>query len=134
MTQTHWGLPYHLYCNLICCDQCQLYNQKQCSLLYLCFQNKRRDEVQVEERTGAGTDHSSNSKESPPLIAFELLPPLNFTPFKSAFSPFYPSPPRGSWLRRPRRKKRSVRDLMRRRQHLIAYQLTYTPPSTPSQD
>ena len=44
----------------------------------------------MEERTGAGTDHSSNSKESPPLLAFELLPPLNFTPFKSAFSPFYP--------------------------------------------
>ena len=86
----------------------------------------------MEERTGAGMDLLTNSSECPLLPAAELLPYPHLTPSKAAFSPFYPSPPRGRLLKRARKRKRSSGDLMRRRQRLIAYQLSHTPPSTPS--
>ena len=93
--------------------------------------NMRLEEKQVEERTGAGTDPSTNSTECPLLPATELLTLPLLTPSKAAFSPFYPSPPRGRLLRRAR-KKRSLGDLLRRRQRLIEYQLNHTPSSSPS--
>ena len=93
--------------------------------------NTRLEEKQLEERTGAGTDLITNSSECPLLPATEPLPPPIIPPSKAAFSPFYPSPPRGRLLRRAR-KKRSIGDLMRRRQRLIEYQLNHTPPVTPS--
>ena len=87
---------------------------------------------QVEGGTGAGsTDLSTNSTECPLLPATEPFPLPLLTPSKAAFSPFYPSPPRGRLLRRAR-KKRSLGDLLRRRQRLIEYQLNHTPSSTPS--
>ena len=86
---------------------------------------------QVEGGTGAGTDLSTNSTECPLLPATEPFPLPLLTPSKAAFSPFYPSPPRGRLLRRARM-KRSLGDLLRRRQRLIEYQLNHTPSSTPS--
>ena len=94
--------------------------------------NARLEERQVERSTDAGMDLSRNSKECPLLPAAELPPVLHLTPSKAAFSPFYPSPPRGRLLRREGKKKRSQGDLLRRRRRLITYQLEHTPPSTPS--
>ena len=60
---------------------------------------------QVEGGTGAGTDLSTNSTECPLLPATEPFPLPLLTPSKAAFSPFYPSPPRGRLLRRARQKR-----------------------------
>ena len=94
-------------------------------------QDKKSENNGLEGRTEAGTDLYRNSSECPLLPAAGLLPLSLQTPLKPAFSPFYPSTPRRKLLRKGTKKKRSSGDLAKRRQRLITFQLSHTPPSTP---
>jgi len=71
----------------------------------------------------------NNSLECPSLLPTVLLPSTFITPAKPTFyAPSLPSPPQRRLLKA---KKRSLGELVRRRQRLLSYQLNQTPPSTP---
>ena len=84
------------------------------------------DKSMLKRSSEAGQDPNKNSPECPLLpAAVHLTPPLHATP-KPDLSPYSPSPQRKKVKRR-----RSLGDLGKRRQRLISFQLSHTPPSTP---
>ena len=64
------------------------------------------------------------------LPAFVLPSPFSTPVNPSLSAPFFPSPPQRSILIAKKR-KRSVGELVRRRQRHLSYQLSQTPPTTP---
>ena len=85
-----------------------------------------------EKKKTVGEDLNINSSECPPKPPTVPLPSPFSTPVKPAFSPFLPSLPQRRVLRRAKKRRRSPGDLVKRRQRHISYQLSQSPPSTPS--
>ena len=81
-------------------------------------------------RSEAGEDHNY-SLECPSLLSALVPPPPLSTPAKPLFSvPFFSSsPPRRMLVAKKR--KRSLGELVKRRQRHLSYQLSQTTPSSP---
>ena len=87
--------------------------------------------IKEERGSEASQDLKTNSLECPDLqAAIPLAPPLLETPLKSEFSPHSHRPPQRR-IMRAKKRRRSPGDLAKRRQRLISYQLSHTPPTTP---